>query len=111
MIPTILISAGILFLAGVLFLASIATILFILKEFTQVKIAATLMEAAFKDHSEMTQSIQQFVSRGLEGAEAQYGEIQAGQEQVINSVRGLNERINKVEDNIRKPMNPDVTFN
>ena len=102
---------GILLLAGFLFLGSIGALVIMLREFAQMKTAAILMEAAFKEHRDIVEGVQQFVQRGLTGAEEQYSSVIDDYKKVIDSNHQLQERINKMEANQKKPLAPDVTYN
>ena len=101
----------VLVMAGLLFLVSMAALIVMVKEFAHMKTAAILMESAFKEHKEMIDGVQSFVHRGLEGAESQYSHVVEEYQKVLNSNHSLQERMNKLEDNQKKPLAPDVTLN
>ena len=101
----------ILGLSGLLFTITMGALIVMLKEFSSMKTAAILMEAAFKEHKTMVDSVQQFVAGGLEAAKEQYSNVQDDYLKLINSNNALQEKINKLEANRKKPLAPDVTFN
>ena len=101
----------ILSLAGLASVITLVALIIMLKEFAQLKTAAILMEAAFMEHKEAINTIQGFVSHGLQTAETQYTKVQEDYGKVVDSNHGLQERINKMEANQKKPMAPDVIFN
>jgi len=82
-----------------------------LKEFIHLKTAAILMEAAFKEHQDAVNSMQQFVQHGLNGAEEQYSSVISDYQKVLDSNNHLQERINRMEASQKKPLAPDVTYN
>lgn len=102
---------GILFLAGMLFLGTTIMLVVMIKEFLHMKTAAILMEAAFKEHREVVDGVQQFVQHGLNSAEEQYSSVMNDYSKILDSNNHLQERINKMEANQKKPLAPDVTFN
>ena len=101
----------ILSLAALVSVVTLVALIIMLKEFAQMKAAAILMEAAFIEHKEAVENIHGFVAHGLESAELQYSKVQEDYSKIANSNHSLQERINKMEENQKKPMAPDVTFN
>ena len=63
------------------------------------------------EHKEAVENIHGFVAHGLESAETQYSKVQKDYGKIANSNHSLQERVNKMEANQKKPMAPDVTFN
>lgn len=82
-----------------------------MKEFTQLRVAAVIMEKTFSENTEATNNMREFISRGIEGVEAQYSEIHGDHEKLSEFTRKLHERMNSLESNVKKPMDPDVRFN
>lgn len=106
-----MLEVGLLVIAGLLFLVSMGALIVMVKEFAHMKTAAILMESAFKEHQEMINGVQQFVHHGLEGAEQQFTKVMEDYNKTMHSNNSLQERLNKIEKSIKKPMAPDVTLN
>jgi len=98
-------------LSALLFALGALALIVMLKEFASMKMAATVMESAFKDSQEAIDGMQTFIGRGLEAAEEQYKTVQGAYHKVLNDNHALQERINKMEASMKKPLAPDVTFN
>jgi len=106
-----MLEVGILVIASLLFLVSMGALITMVREFAHMKTAAILMESAFKEHKEMIDGVQGFVQHGLEGAEQQFTKVMEDYTQAIGATNALQERINKIEKTMKKPMSPDVTLN
>lgn len=111
MSPFVAVAVGFAFvIACLLFGISMYAIIVMLKEFSQLRTSAIIMENSFKEHMELMQGVQGFVSRGLEGAEEHYVKIQTDYDKLIAYQRSINERLNKIEEQQSSPMDPDITF-
>lgn len=102
---------GILVIASLLFLVSMGALITMIKEFAHMRAAAILMEAAFKEHQEIINGVQNFVHSGLKGAEEQFGKVMEDYGRMLNSNNSLQERLNAIEKTIKQPMSPDITLN
>lgn len=109
---------GLIIIGATALTTNVLVLMHIWKAYAQMKIDNMLLASAVKEGADLSNGVKEYVEKGLTEAEKQYRVVMeqadtvlVDYQKVMNKNHELTERMNKLEEQRRKPMDPDVQFN